>query len=108
MENAYTKTPAEALRHFQVAEDKGLSEQQVRTLREKHGKNGMLDNTTTCMWRTMADAREPQRFQKTRQRPSGSSFSSSSRTSSSSSCSARPRSHLCLHSSKTARAGQLL
>jgi Ca2+ transporting ATPase len=46
MENAYTKTPAEALRYFQVTEDKGLSEQQVRTLREKHGKNGMLDKTT--------------------------------------------------------------
>jgi Ca2+ transporting ATPase len=40
MENAYTKTPAEALRHFQVTEEKGLSEQQVTSLREKHGKNG--------------------------------------------------------------------
>jgi Ca2+ transporting ATPase len=39
MENAYTKTPAEVLRHFQVTEEKGLSEQQVRSLREKHGKN---------------------------------------------------------------------
>jgi Ca2+ transporting ATPase len=43
MENAYTKTPAEALKHFQVTEEKGLSEQQVKTLREKHGKNGMLE-----------------------------------------------------------------
>tara|TARA_R110002003_G_scaffold129_2_gene12078 strand:- start:3978 stop:4133 length:156 start_codon:yes stop_codon:yes gene_type:complete len=41
MENAYTKTPAEALKHFQVTEEKGLSEQQVQSLREKHGKNGM-------------------------------------------------------------------
>jgi Ca2+ transporting ATPase len=40
MENAYTKTPSEALRHFGVTEDKGLSEPQVKTLREKHGKNG--------------------------------------------------------------------
>lgn len=42
MENAYTKTPAEALKHFQVTEDRGLSEQQVRSLREKHGKNCTL------------------------------------------------------------------
>lgn len=42
MENAYTKTPAEALRHFQVEEQKGLSAQQVKSAREKHGKNGTL------------------------------------------------------------------
>ena len=41
MENAYTKTPEEVLKHFQVTETKGLSEQQVKSLREKHGKNGM-------------------------------------------------------------------
>jgi magnesium-transporting ATPase (P-type) len=43
MENAYTRTPAEALQHFQVTEEKGLSEQQVKELRAKHGKNGMLE-----------------------------------------------------------------
>lgn len=42
MENAYTKTPAEALRHFQVDEHKGLSAEQVKSAREKHGKNGMF------------------------------------------------------------------
>lgn len=42
MENAYTKTPAEALRHFQVDEHKGLSAEQVKAAREKHGKNGMF------------------------------------------------------------------
>jgi len=41
MENAYTKTPAEALRQFQVEEQQGLSAQQVQSAREKHGKNGM-------------------------------------------------------------------
>jgi Ca2+ transporting ATPase len=41
MENAYTRTPAEALQHFQVREEQGLSDQQVASLREKHGKNGM-------------------------------------------------------------------
>jgi|SRR5690242_2437574 len=42
MENAYTRTPAEALKHFQVTEPNGLSETQVKSLRDKHGKNGML------------------------------------------------------------------
>jgi Ca2+ transporting ATPase len=41
MENAYTKTPGEALKHFQVTEEKGLSEQQVKKQLEKYGKNGM-------------------------------------------------------------------
>jgi Ca2+ transporting ATPase len=40
METAYTKTPAQALKHFGVTEEKGLSEQQVQSLRAKHGKNG--------------------------------------------------------------------
>jgi Ca2+ transporting ATPase len=40
MENAYTRTPAEVLQHFQVTEQKGLSETQVKDLRSKHGKNG--------------------------------------------------------------------
>jgi Ca2+ transporting ATPase len=40
MDNAYTRTPTEALKHFEVTEEKGLSEQQVKNLREKHGKNG--------------------------------------------------------------------
>lgn len=47
MENAYTKTPAEALRYFQVEEQKGLSAQQVQSAREKHGKNGMLSSPWT-------------------------------------------------------------
>ena len=102
MENAYTQTPAEALKHFQVTEGKGLSEQQVKSLRDKYGKNGMLVQCETEAHD--ANARE-QRCQKTRPRPFGSSSSSSSRTSSSSSCSARPPSLLCLPSSKTMRAG---
>jgi Ca2+ transporting ATPase len=40
MDNAYTRTPAEVLQHFQVTEQKGLSESQVNDLRTKHGKNG--------------------------------------------------------------------
>jgi hypothetical protein len=44
MENAFTKTPAEALRQFQVTEDKGLSAQQVESLRQKHGRNCKLEH----------------------------------------------------------------
>lgn len=50
MENAYTRTPAEALRNFQVTEEKGLSEQQVKSLREKHGKNALPEDPPTPIW----------------------------------------------------------
>ncbi|OAL49261.1 calcium ATPase [Pyrenochaeta sp. DS3sAY3a] len=50
MENAYTRTPAEALKHFQVTEDRGLSAQQVRSLREKHGKNALPEDPPTPIW----------------------------------------------------------
>jgi Ca2+ transporting ATPase len=50
MENAYTKSPAEALQHFQVTEQRGLSVQQVKTLREKHGKNALPEDPPTPIW----------------------------------------------------------
>lgn len=46
MDNAFTRTPAEALKHFGVTEENGLSEPQVKSLREKHGKNG--ESATIC------------------------------------------------------------
>ncbi|KAI4707015.1 hypothetical protein J4E89_008350 [Alternaria sp. Ai002NY15] len=50
MENAYTKTPAEALRQFQVEEQQGLSAQQVQSAREKHGKNALPEDPPTPIW----------------------------------------------------------
>ncbi|KAF2134135.1 calcium ATPase [Dothidotthia symphoricarpi CBS 119687] len=50
MENAYTQTPGDALKHFQVTEEKGLSEQQVASLREKHGKNALPEDPPTPIW----------------------------------------------------------
>jgi Ca2+ transporting ATPase len=50
MENAYTKTPAEALRYFGVEEQKGLSTQQVQSAREKHGKNALPEDPPTPIW----------------------------------------------------------
>jgi hypothetical protein len=40
MDNAYIKSPEEALKHFQATEEQGLSEQQVTAFRQKYGKNG--------------------------------------------------------------------
>ena len=50
MENAYTKTPAEVLKHFQVKEIRGLSSQQVRGSREKHGRNALPEEPPTPIW----------------------------------------------------------
>ncbi|KAF2265624.1 calcium ATPase [Lojkania enalia] len=50
MENAYTKTTAETLKHFSVTERKGLSEKQVRSLREKYGKNALPEDPPTPIW----------------------------------------------------------
>ncbi|KAH7132125.1 hypothetical protein B0J11DRAFT_217567 [Dendryphion nanum] len=50
METAYTKTPAEALKHFNVTEEKGLSDQQVQTLKAKHGKNALPEDPPTPIW----------------------------------------------------------
>jgi Ca2+ transporting ATPase len=50
MENAYTRTPSEALKHFQVSEEKGLSEQQVSSLRQKFGRNALPEDPPTPIW----------------------------------------------------------
>jgi hypothetical protein len=40
MENAYNKAIDEVLDYFQVSEEKGLSDEGVIELRQKHGRNG--------------------------------------------------------------------
>jgi hypothetical protein len=40
MENAFSKTTEEVLKHFSVDETIGLSEAQITASREKHGRNG--------------------------------------------------------------------
>jgi Ca2+ transporting ATPase len=44
MENAFSKSTGEVLKHFSVTETQGLSEAQINASREKHGRNG----TSTC------------------------------------------------------------
>ena len=50
MENAYTRTPAEALQHFGVTEQQGLTAQQVQSLRDKHGRNALPEDPPTPIW----------------------------------------------------------
>ncbi|KAF1953857.1 calcium ATPase [Byssothecium circinans] len=50
MENAYIKTSAEALKQFGVTEEKGLSEQQVQSSRQKYGKNALPEEPPTPIW----------------------------------------------------------
>jgi hypothetical protein len=40
MEDAYTRSTEEVLKHFQALEATGLSERQVELSRAKHGRNG--------------------------------------------------------------------
>lgn len=41
MEGAYVRSPEQVLKHFNVSERLGLSQAQVKTAREKYGRNGM-------------------------------------------------------------------
>ncbi|KAF2200031.1 calcium ATPase [Delitschia confertaspora ATCC 74209] len=50
MDNAYNKTTGEALKHFQVTEQNGLSEQQVSAQRQKYGKNALPEDPPTPIW----------------------------------------------------------
>ncbi|KAF2730399.1 calcium ATPase [Polyplosphaeria fusca] len=50
MENAFTRTPGEALKNFGVIEAKGLSEQQVKQQQQKHGKNALPEDPPTPIW----------------------------------------------------------
>ena len=103
LENAYTKSPAEALRHFQVEEQKGLSAEQVKSAREKHGRNGMFSFFFSRGHQTTAN--QEQRCQKTRPHPSGSSSSSNSRISWLSYCWAQQQYLSYLPSSNRKKAG---
>ncbi|KAF2657340.1 calcium ATPase [Lophiostoma macrostomum CBS 122681] len=50
MDNAYIKTPEQALAHFQATEEQGLSEQQVTASRQKYGKNALPEDPPTPIW----------------------------------------------------------
>lgn len=45
MESAYVRSTQEVLGHFQVTEDRGLSDDEVKQQLEKYGKNGTRSHT---------------------------------------------------------------
>ncbi|KAJ5625970.1 hypothetical protein N7510_002279 [Penicillium lagena] len=50
MENAFLYTPAEALKHFNVAEHTGLSQDAVLSSRKRHGPNAIEEEPPTPLW----------------------------------------------------------
>ena len=50
MESAHTRAADEVLKHFQVAEQAGLSEAQVKQSREKYGPNALPEDPPTPLW----------------------------------------------------------
>eukprot|EP01104_Vermistella_antarctica_P016009 TRINITY_DN536_c0_g1_i2.p1 TRINITY_DN536_c0_g1~~TRINITY_DN536_c0_g1_i2.p1 ORF type:complete len:954 (-),score=280.59 TRINITY_DN536_c0_g1_i2:119-2980(-) len=60
MEGAFTHTAAQVLKHFGTSAKKGLTESQVETLREKHGKNEMPHEEGTPFWKLILEQFEDQ------------------------------------------------
>ncbi|KAG0651179.1 Calcium pump [Hyphodiscus hymeniophilus] len=50
MENAYTKSTSEVLKFFSVSEARGLTDSQVASSREKHGRNAIAEEPPTPIW----------------------------------------------------------
>ncbi|KAJ5084365.1 hypothetical protein NUU61_008944 [Penicillium alfredii] len=50
MENSFLSTPAEALKHFNVSEKSGLSQDAVLKSRQKHGPNALEEEPPTPLW----------------------------------------------------------
>lgn len=69
MENAYTKSPAQVLKHFQVSQASGLSDAQVARQRAEHGRNGPSQT-----------AQDPANFDSLARRPSDPAVGAHTRT----------------------------
>ncbi|CAG8308980.1 unnamed protein product [Penicillium salamii] len=50
MENAFLRSPVEALEHFKVSEQSGLSQNAVLKARQQHGPNALAEEPPTPMW----------------------------------------------------------
>ncbi|KAF4547747.1 E1-E2 ATPase-like protein 4 [Elsinoe fawcettii] len=50
MDNAFVRPAQDVLSHFQVTEDRGLSESAVEASRKKHGKNAIPEDPPTPLW----------------------------------------------------------
>lgn len=55
MENAFLKSTAEVLKHFDVTERSGLSSNQVAASRQKYGSNSLPDDPPTPLWKLVLE-----------------------------------------------------
>ncbi|MCJ1455842.1 hypothetical protein MMC28_006199 [Mycoblastus sanguinarius] len=55
METAYLSSTEEALDHFQVGEQEGLSDQQVRKAIQKYGRNVLPEDPPTPLWQLVLE-----------------------------------------------------
>jgi Ca2+ transporting ATPase len=55
MENAFLKSTAEVLKHFDITEGSGLSSNQVAISRQKHGSNSLPEDPPTPLWQLVLE-----------------------------------------------------
>ncbi|MCJ1243917.1 hypothetical protein MMC30_001114 [Trapelia coarctata] len=55
MEAAYLSTTQEVLNHFEVSEEKGLSDEQAKSSLAKYGRNALPDDPPTPLWRLVLE-----------------------------------------------------
>ena len=55
MDQAYTKSGAEILKHFAVKEEQGLSSQQVQASKQKYGSNSLPEDPPTPIWQLILE-----------------------------------------------------
>ncbi|ERF71655.1 hypothetical protein EPUS_00644 [Endocarpon pusillum Z07020] len=55
MEQAFLSSPSQVLKHFQVAEDEGLSSRQILASREKYGRNALPEEPPTPLWQLVLE-----------------------------------------------------
>lgn len=55
MDQSYTKSAAETLRHFNVKESAGLTSQQVSASKQKYGSNSLPEDPPTPIWQLILE-----------------------------------------------------
>lgn len=55
MDQSYTKSVADVLKHFSVKQSSGLTPQQISASREKHGTNALPEDPPTPIWQLILE-----------------------------------------------------
>lgn len=55
MDQSYTKSAADVLRHFGVKESSGLTSQQVVASKKRHGSNALPEDPPTPIWQLILE-----------------------------------------------------